>query len=182
MSCIHTQKKTRSISLILSKHISHYIRNIAVVKKCCFRFVFIWLGKWHSLWSSFQVMSHLCYKVASLVLPVKNIFMCWIVSFTHFICMHVNWIYWYETMPDIYIIYILWVILLKTGQNGDIQGKKSKCDYFFNVLIWNESLPSLVYINIRHKLTGWQELGYLCIMLPHKSLSGMLQKTPEMHE
>jgi len=31
-----------------------YIRNIAVVKKLCFEFVFISLGKWHPLWSCFQ--------------------------------------------------------------------------------------------------------------------------------
>ena len=29
----------------------------------------------------------------------------------------------------------IWVILLKTGQNCDIEGKNSKCQ-FFNAIIW----------------------------------------------
>ena len=36
---------------------THYIRNIAVVKKFCFRFVFISLGKQHPLWWMFHVQS-----------------------------------------------------------------------------------------------------------------------------
>ena len=48
-----------------------------------------------------------------------------------------------------FYIYIC-VILLKTGQNCDIEGKNSKCD-FLMLLFGNESLTSLVFINIRHK-------------------------------
>ena len=48
----------------------------------------------------------------------------------------------------------IWVILLKTGPKCDIEGKNSECDVFLMLLFENESLASLVYINIRHKLTG----------------------------
>ena len=54
--------------------------------------------------------------------------------------------------------------------------KKSECE-FVCVIIWKWKL----YINIKHKLTGWQELGFLCFILHHQSVSHMLQKTPEMH-
>ena len=55
-------------------------------------------------------------------------------------------------------LYVIMVILLKTGQNCDIEGKNWRFD-FFKILLGNESLTSLVYI--KHKLTGWQELvGY----------------------
>ena len=74
------------------------------------------------------------------------------------------------------------VILLKTGQNGNTEGNNSKVWFFFMLLFGNKSLISLVYINIRHKLTWWQELGYLCIMLCHRLASRTLQKTPEIHE
>ena len=53
---------------------------------------------------------------------------------------------------------------------------------FLMLLFGNESLTSVVYIKIRHKMPGWQELGYLCIMIHHRSVSCVLQKTPEMHE
>ena len=49
------------------------------------------------------------------------------------------------------------VILLKTGQNCDTEGKKKiKKLFYFNLMLLfgNESLTSLVDINIRHKLTG----------------------------
>ena len=55
-------------------------------------------------------------------------------------------------LPHILYIYI-WVILLKTGQNRDTEGKNSKCEFFI-LLFGNESLTSLVYRNIRHKLIG----------------------------
>ena len=43
----------------------------------------------------------------------------------------------------------IWVIFLKTGQNCDIEGKNSKCEFFLMLLFGNESLTSLVYINIK---------------------------------
>ena len=46
-----------------------------------------------------------------------------------------------------------WVILLKAGQNCDIEGKNLKCE-FLMLLFGNESLTSVVYTNIKHKLTG----------------------------
>ena len=64
-------------------------------------------------------------------------------------------IFTYSFMLYIYYmghIYI-WVILLKTGQNCDTEGKNSKCE-FLMLLFGNESLTSLVYINIRH--INWQ--------------------------
>ena len=35
----------------------------------------------------------------------------------------------------IYIYIYIWVILMKTGKNFDIEGKNSKCE-FINVIIW----------------------------------------------
>ena len=72
------------------------------------------------------------------------------------------------------------MIRMKNGQNGAIECIQSKCDCM--LLFGNESLTSLAGINIRHKLTGWQELGYLCYMLRHKTASCMLPKTPEMQQ
>ena len=43
--------------------------------------------------------------------------------------------------------------LLKTGQNGNIEGKISKYELFM-LLFGNDGLTSLVYINIKHKLAG----------------------------
>ena len=45
-------------------------------------------------------------------------------------CLYVAFV-WY----DVHI----WVILLKTGQNCDIEGKNSKCE-FFNAIIWKWKL------------------------------------------
>ena len=42
----------------------------------------------------------------------------------------------------------IWVILLKTGKNCDIEGENSECDFFLMLLFGNESLTSLVYINM----------------------------------
>ena len=70
------------------------------------------------------------------------------------------------------------MIRLKTGQNGAIECIQSNCD--FMLLFGNESLTSLVDINIRRKLTCRQELDYLCTMLRHQTVSSMLQKTTEM--
>ena len=91
--------------------------------------------------------------------------------------MHVNWIFYVlllkfdlQTLTPKGVILkglslwnfvsdiCMWVILLKTGQNCDIEGKNSEWE-FFMLLFGNESLTALMYINIRHKLTGWQELG-----------------------
>ena len=49
----------------------------------------------------------------------------------------------------------------KLVENCDIEGKILKIQNmnFLMLLFGNESLTSLVYKNIRHKLTGWQELG-----------------------
>ena len=63
-----------------------------------------------------------------------------------------------------------WVILLKTGQNSDIEGKNSECDFLL-LLFGTESFTSPKSINIRHKLTGLQELGCLGIVLRHRSVS-----------
>ena len=72
------------------------------------------------------------------------------------------------------------MIRLKTGQNGAIECIQSNCD--FMLLFGNESLTSLVDINIRRKLTWRQELDYLCTMLRHQTVSCMLQNTTEMQE
>ena len=45
-----------------------------------------------------------------------------------------------------YIIIYIWVILLKTGQNCDTEGKNSKCE-FFNAIIWKRNLD----ISCAHK-------------------------------
>ena len=56
-------------------------------------------------------------------------------------------------------------ILLKTGQNGNIEGKNSKCE-FFMLLFGNDSLTFLVYINIKQigRVTGtWLFAHYVTL-------------------
>ena len=71
----------------------------------------------------------------------------------------------------------IWVILLKTGQNCDTEDKNSKYNFFLILLFGNERLTSFVYINIKHKLTGWQELVHyvrsvsLCYRRCQKSMN-----------